>query len=80
MPAGDVYRAVLRRNGTGRTAGERRHLLRVHAAKRAHIVRLDAGLGAAAPLTSDFVTALPNGEVTTKARISHAPSGSRCSS
>lgn len=65
----DFYRAAVRQKGAGLSLRERRHLTRVASAKRAHIVRLDAALGADAPLTEDFVTVLPAGAVTTRARI-----------
>jgi hypothetical protein len=64
----DIYRAAYKAKGTGFDAAERKHLAKVAAAKRAHIVRLDAVLGADAPLTEDFVTILPDGAVKTKAR------------
>ena len=38
-------------------------------AKRAHILRLDAALGADAPLTEDFVTVLPNDAVARRRRL-----------
>jgi hypothetical protein len=65
----DFYRAAFRRRGTGLTLTQRRHINRVASGKRAHILRLDAALGPDAPLTSDFVTVLPKGAVTTRARI-----------
>jgi hypothetical protein len=64
----DIYRAAYKQAGTGLTTAERGHLNKVAAAKRAHIERLDAVLGADAPLTADFVTVLPDGAVKTKAR------------
>lgn len=63
----DVYRAATKQKGAGFSTGERKHLARVAAAKRAHIMRLDAALGADAPLTEDFVTVLPKDAVATKA-------------
>jgi hypothetical protein len=65
----DFYRAAVKQKATGLTAVERRHLDRVASAKRAHILRLDAALGADAPATGDFVTVLPRNAVKTKARI-----------
>jgi hypothetical protein len=65
----DFYRAAFRQGGTGLTLTQRRHINRVASGKRAHILRLDAALGPDAPLTSDFVTVLPKGAVTTRARI-----------
>ena len=64
----DIYRAAYRAKGSGFSRAERTHLAKVAAAKRAHILRLDAVLGADAPLTEDFVTVLPDGAVKTKAR------------
>jgi hypothetical protein len=64
----DVYRAALRQHATGFAAAERRRLGVVAAAKRTHVMRLDAALGADAPLTEDFVTVLPAGAVATKAK------------
>ncbi|MDP2709758.1 MAG: ferritin-like domain-containing protein [Solirubrobacteraceae bacterium] len=64
----DVYRAALRQRGAGLSARERRHLSRVASAKRAHIQRLDRALGEEAPGADDFVTVLPDGAVTTRAR------------
>ena len=55
----DFYRAAHKQKGTGLSAPERRHIDRVAAAKRAHIQRLDAALGAEAPLSEDFETVLP---------------------
>ncbi|HEX4365004.1 MAG TPA: ferritin-like domain-containing protein [Solirubrobacteraceae bacterium] len=63
----DLYRASYARKGF--TALERRHLHAVATAKRAHIMRLDAVLGADAPLSGDFVTVLPKGGLTTRPRI-----------
>jgi hypothetical protein len=63
----DVYRAANKQRGAGFSSGERKHLFRVASAKRAHIMRLDAALGADAPLTEDFVTVLPTDAVATKA-------------
>ena len=57
------------RRAPGCRPRERRHIDRVASAKRAHILRLDAALGADAPLSGDFETVLPNGAVTTRARI-----------
>ena len=65
----DLYRAAHRQKATGLSARERRHIARVAAAKRAHVQRLDAVLGADAPAGGDFVTVLPPGAVTTRARI-----------
>ncbi|HEY1539342.1 MAG TPA: ferritin-like domain-containing protein [Solirubrobacteraceae bacterium] len=64
----DIYRAAYKQAGAGFTASERRHLNKVASAKRAHIMRIDAALGADAPLTSDFQTVLPKGAVRTKAK------------
>jgi hypothetical protein len=64
----DFYRAAYRQAGAGFSASERHHLERVASTKRAHIVRIDAALGADAPLTADFVTVLPRNAVATKAR------------
>jgi Ferritin-like domain len=64
----DLYRAAYRQAGNGFSPSERHHLQRVASAKRAHIVRIDAALGADAPLTGDFVTVLPKNAVATKAR------------
>jgi hypothetical protein len=65
----DFYRAAFKQGGTGLSAAQRRHINRVASAKRAHIVRLNAALGADAPQSSDFVTVLPKGAVKTRARI-----------
>jgi hypothetical protein len=65
----DFYRAAYKQAGTGLTAVQRRHINRVASAKRDHIVRLKAALGADAPQSSDFVTVLPRGAVKTAARI-----------
>lgn len=65
----DLYRAALKQKGTGLSAAERRHLDRIASAKRAHIQRLDAVLGAEAPLSSDFQTVLPPDSTKTRARI-----------
>lgn len=65
----DFYRAAHRQKGTGLSARERRHVDLVASAKRAHIQRIDAALGADAPATGDFVTVLPEGAVDTRARI-----------
>jgi len=65
----DLYRAAHRQKATGLTARERRHIARVATAKRAHVQRIDAVLGADAPASGDFVTVLPAGAVTTRARI-----------
>jgi len=62
----DFYRAAADAKGSGFSAAERRHLLRVARDKRAHILRLDALLGPEAPLTEDFVTVLPAGSTATK--------------
>lgn len=64
----DAYRAAYRQAGTGFSRAERTHLERVASGKRAHILRLDAALGADAPLTEDFVTVLPKGAFATKAK------------
>lgn len=64
----DFYRAAASAKGSGFSATERRHLSRVAAAKRAHILRLDAVLGPEAPLTEDFETVLPKGSTATKAK------------
>jgi hypothetical protein len=65
----DLYRAAFEQAGTGLSAHERRHIDEVASAKRAHIVRINAALGADAPAAGDFVTVLPKGAVATKARI-----------
>jgi hypothetical protein len=65
----DFYRAAYARRGAGFTALERRHLQTVATAKRTHIMRLDAVLGADAPLSGDFVTVLPKAALTTRPRI-----------
>jgi hypothetical protein len=65
----DFYRAAHRQKGTGLSASERRHIDRIASAKRAHILKLNAALGAEAPLSGDFETVLPKGAVTTRARI-----------
>lgn len=65
----DFYRAALSQRATGLSAAERRHMDLVAGAKRAHIRRLDAALGADAPLPGDFETVLPPGAVKTRARI-----------
>ena len=62
----DVYRAAYKQAGAGFSRAERAHLNRVASSKRAHILRIDAALGADAPLPGDFVTVLPNGAVATK--------------
>lgn len=62
----DIYRAAYKQKGAGFTPGERKHLDKVASAKRAHIMRVDAALGADAPLTSDFVTILPKDAVKTR--------------
>lgn len=64
----DFYRAAASAKGSGFSAAQRRHLERVAAAKRSHILRLDAVLGPEAPLTEDFKTVLPKGATATKAR------------
>ena len=64
----DVYRAAYKQKGAGWSPSERRHLNRVASAKRAHILRIDAALGADAPLPGDFVTVLPKDAVATKAK------------
>jgi len=65
----DFYRAAVKQKATGLSPAERRHLDRVASAKRAHILRLDAALGADAPAMGDFVTVLPKDAVKTRARI-----------
>jgi hypothetical protein len=65
----DFYRAAFKQAGSGLSAAERRHIDKVAAAKRGHVLRLNAALGADAPQADDFVTVLPAGAVTTKARI-----------
>jgi hypothetical protein len=65
----DFYRAAHSQKATGLSAVERRHIDRVASAKRAHIQRIDAALGAEAPLSEDFETVLPPGAVQTRARI-----------
>ena len=62
----DVYRAAYKQAGAGFSRAERAHLNRVASSKRAHILRIDAALGADAPLPGDFVTVLPNDAVATK--------------
>jgi hypothetical protein len=63
----DTYRAAFKQAGAGFSRAERSHLNLVASAKRAHIMRLDAALGADAPLPGDFVTVLPKNAVKTKA-------------
>lgn len=65
----DFYRAAFKQAGTGLSAIERRHIERVASAKRAHIHKIDASLGADAPASGDFVTVLAKGAVDTKARV-----------
>jgi hypothetical protein len=65
----DFYRAAVKQAGTGLSAAQRRHVDRVASAKRAHVLRLNAILGADAPLADDFVTVLPANATATKARI-----------
>jgi hypothetical protein len=65
----DFYRAAHKQKSTGLSAGERRHIDRIASAKRAHILLLNAALGAEAPLSGDFETVLPKGAVNTRARI-----------
>jgi hypothetical protein len=65
----DFYRAAFRQAGTGLSAAQRRHIDRVASAKRAHIIRLKAALGADAPQAGDFATVLPKGAVKTAARV-----------
>jgi len=65
----DFYRAAFKQGGTGLSAVERRHVDKVASAKRAHILKLNASLGADAPAAGDFVTVLPKGAVDTKARV-----------
>jgi hypothetical protein len=62
----DVYRAAYKQQGAGWSRSERSHLNRVASAKRAHIMRIDAALGADAPLPGDFVTVLAPDAVATK--------------
>lgn len=64
----DFYRAAYRQKGAGFSGLERRHLDGVASAKRAHILRLDAALGADAPLTEDFATVFPDNAFKTRAR------------
>ena len=64
----DVYRAAYKQAGAGWSRAERSHLNRVGSAKRAHILRIDAALGADAPLPGDFVTVLAPDAVATKAK------------
>jgi hypothetical protein len=65
----DFYRAAFKQAGTGLSNVQRRHINKVASAKRAHIVKIDAALGADAPASGDFVTVLPKGAVDTKARV-----------
>jgi|GEM_PF-2207930 len=65
----DFYRAAFKQAGTGLTKAQRAHINTVASAKRAHIVRINAALGADAPTSGDFVTILPKNAVATKARI-----------
>jgi hypothetical protein len=65
----DLYRAAHKQKGTGLSAAERRHIDKIASAKRGHIVKLNAALGAEAPLSGDFETVLPKGAVDTRARI-----------
>lgn len=65
----DLYRAALRQKASGLLPLERRQIDRVASAKRAHIRRIDAALGADAPTTADFETVLLPGAVTSRARI-----------
>jgi hypothetical protein len=62
----DVYRAAYKQAGAGWSRPERSHLNRVASAKRSHILRIDASLGADAPLPGDFVTVLAPDAVATK--------------
>ncbi len=62
----DIYRAAYKQAGAGFSRAERSHLNRVASAKRAHILRIDASLGADAPLPGDFVTVLPKDAVATR--------------
>lgn len=64
----DFYRAAYRQAGAGFSPSERHHLRRVAIRKRTHILRIDAALGADAPLTEDFVTVLSKNAVAKKAR------------
>lgn len=65
----DFYRSAYKQAGTGLSAAHRRHIDKVASAKRAHVLRLNAVLGADAPLAGDFVTVLPKNSTATKARI-----------
>jgi hypothetical protein len=65
----DFYRAAARQAGTGLAPAQRRHIDKVASAKRAHVLRLNAILGADAPLADDFVTVLPRNATATKARV-----------
>lgn len=65
----DFYRAAHGQRATGLSASERRHVSVVAAAKRAHVGRIDAVLGADAPSRGDFKTVLAPGAVRTRARI-----------
>jgi Ferritin-like domain len=67
--ARDFYRAAVKQAGTGLSPAQRRHINKVASAKRAHVVRLNAILGADAPLADDFVTVLPRNATATKARV-----------
>lgn len=65
----DFYRAASAQAHSGLTSGQRRHLYRVASTLREHIMRLDSALGQDAPLTSDFVTVLPTGALSSRASI-----------
>jgi hypothetical protein len=64
----DIYRAAFKQAGAGWSRAERSHLNHVASSKRAHILRIDAALGADAPLPGDFVTVLAKDAVATKAK------------
>lgn len=64
----DTYRAAYKQAGAGWSRTERSHLNHVASSKRAHIMRIDAALGADAPLPGDFLTVLAPGAVATKAK------------
>ena len=65
----DFYRAAFKQGGTGLSNVQRMHVNKVASAKRAHIEKINAALGADAPASGDFVTVLPKGAVDTKARV-----------
>jgi hypothetical protein len=64
----DIYRAAFKQAGAGFSRAERSHLNHVASSKRAHILRIDAALGADAPLPGDFVTVLAKDAVATKVK------------